>query len=484
MDRLTQDFLQFEKEKNLFGRKYCGVYYWQIIRLEVRDTIIGSRNMNDAVQRKKKKIRRYIVLCKDFLNDVINYYHLKKCDILYFDQGIPGAYRNVDGKMKDVYLGYFGYEDKYRFERCYYIKSSKKNPEKPGIGTDLIMPGVLIFKIQSLMNPQKFTDQREEFFIHNLCNEINEKYKKNISADRMIQNVRWLCAIRRIYEKFYRKLLSKTTPKTIIIQCHYDAVLYPLYKIAKEFSIPVIELQHGTVCDHMAYNYFDTSEKGKELPDYLFTYGPFWEKYMQLPAGIKMISIGNPFLEAMKEKYKEAVLNEKAIVFYSSSFFFDGEELEKLAMDFCKKYSDKGYIIYFKFHPGEMTIWKQRYRLLCNCKEIQIVDPAMNVYQLLAYAKHHVFVASTVMYEAMNYDICRYVYMFESDLKDWMLEKQMPLIEKGGGTEFHNAEELKDLIDKGIKSNVTLTDDVWKPNAKKNGQKALKKILNLSYVPK
>ena len=53
----------------------------------------------------------------------------------------------------------------------------------------------------------------------------------------------------------------------------------------------------------------------------------------------------------------------------------------------------------------------------------------------------------------------------------------MALMEKGGGVEFHNAEELEDLINKGVKAKAALTDDIWKPNARENGQKALEKIL-------
>lgn len=485
MDQIKKNFLEFEKEKRLFERKYCGTYYWQTIRFSIGRLITmtpqgNTNSVSCSVNTNNPGGKRYLALGKDFLKELSNYCHLKKCDILYFDKGMKMAYRDVDGKKEDVYFGYFEYEKKYQVQRCYYVKKNEKNPQKPGIGTDLILPDKLILKVQFLLRKQKYIDQTEEAFIRSLCDEMNVRYNKNISPDKLIKEIRELCITHKTYEKFYSKILKKTTPRVIVVTCHYGPILFPLYNIAKEFSIPVIELQHGLTCSHLAYNYGDVSEKGKELPDYLFTYGAFWEEYMKLPENLKTVQVGNPFLEAMKEKYKHTVLNEKAIVFYSSSFFYDGEELEKLAVDFCKKYSDKGYEIYFKFHPGEMAVWKERYRLLHNCKEIQIIDPSMNIYEIFAFAKHHVFVASTVMYEAMNYDICRYVYTFESDLKSSMLEKQMPLMEKGGGVEFHDAEELEDLINKGVKAEAALTDDIWKPNARENGQKALEKILSMS----
>lgn len=482
MDQIKKDFLEFEKEKRLFERKYCGTYYWQTIRFSIGQLItmtrLGNTNpVSGSANTNNPGRKRYLALGKDFLNELLNYYHLKKCDILYFDKGMKMGYRDVDGKKEDVYFGYFEYEEKYQVQRCYYVKQNGRNPQKPGIGTDLIIPDKLILKIQLLLRKQKYIDQAEEAFIRSLCDEMNVRYNKNISADKLIKEIRELCITHKIYEKFYGKILKKTTPRAIIVTCHYGPILFPLYKIAKEFSIPVIELQHGLPCNHLAYNYGDVSEKGKELPDYLFTYGSFWEEYMQLPENLKTVQVGNPFLEAMKERYKHTVLNEKAIVFYSGSFLDDGEILEKLAVDFCKKYSDKGYSIYFKFHPGEKDIWKDLYRLLFNCKGIHIIEPSMNVYQLFAYAKHHVFVATTAMYEALNYDVCRYIYKFKGSLENIMSDIQLPLIKSGGAKEFYSDEELEELISKGEGMSTVFIGNMWKANAKENGQKALEEIL-------
>lgn len=478
MDKITQSFMELEKEKGLFKRKYCGIPYWQGIRLKIGWTITGIMATNETVSDTRKgKWRKRSRLYKDFIKDFLNYCCLKKCDILYFDGGMEGAYRNVDGKQVDVYFGYFGYEDKYQVERCYHIKGNKRNPLKPGIGVDLILPYKLMVKIQSLLNPQKRFDLKEDAFLHILCDEISKKYNKKISADTVIKDIRYNCELHIIYEKYYRKLLKKTVPKVIILKCHYGTAFYPLYKIAKEFSIPVIELQHGHVCNHLAYNYLDTSNEGKELPDYLFTYGDFWNEQIQLPMGTKIVSVGSPFLEAMKVKYKNDTPDERAIVFYSGTFSADGEELEKLAADFYNKYKDKGYKIYFKFHPGEASAWKNKYRILSESKGIQIVDPKLNIYQMFARAKHHVSVMSTVMYEAVSFDICRYIYRFEG-LKEDLLKICAPLVENGGAEKFSNVQELESLINKKTNTEVNFADRMWKHGAKENGQKALKEIID------
>lgn len=476
MDRITLDFLGFEREKALFEREYCGFYYWQGIRLEIGRGIEGIQKMPAEAEIVTRKRKNMIAHCKAFLKDVWNYFRLKKCDILYFDQGLEGAYRNVDGEMRDVYLGYFEFEDIYQIQRCYYINGSKRNPKKPGIGTELILLYKLVARIRKFLNSEKCIDQKEEEFLCTLCNEINVRYKKSISSDIVIRKVQYNRELYYIYEKFYKLLLKKTSPTAIILQCHYSTILYPLYKIAKKCSIPVIELQHGVVTNHLAYFYSDTSDSGKDLPDYLFTYGHFWEEQMHLPEGMQTITVGNPFLEAMKENYKDEVADEKAIVFYSGTFSDDGKELEKLAVRFSQKYADEGYKIYFKVHPSEAAFWKDNYKLLRERKEIHIVEPEMTVYQLFAMAKHHICVHSTVIYEAANFDLQRYVYCLEGEAEAKVNAQQL-LIESGVVQRFYDERELRQLIINNAGESFDAADEMWKPDARQNGQKALKKIM-------
>lgn len=476
MDQITRDFLEFEKEKALFEREYCGFSYWQGIRLEIGRGIEGIQKIPVTTEVVTRKKRNLIAPCRAFLKDIRNYFCLKKCDILYFDQGLEGAYRNINGEMRDVYLDYFGYEDIYRFERCYYITGKKKNAERFGIGTALILPYKLMFRIRKRMNPEKNIDRKEEEFLRNLCNDINIKYKKNISSDILVQNIQYNRELYYAYEKFYKLILKRTHPKTVILQCHYSTILFPLYRIAKKLSVPVIELQHGTVANHLAYLYHEISERGKDLPDYLFTYGHFWEEQMHLPEGMQTITVGNPFLEAMKENNKDGISDEKTIVFYSGSFSSDGKELEKLAVRFCEKYADEGYKIYFKFHPGEAVSWKENYKLLRECKEIHIVEPEMDVYRLFAMARHHICVHSTVIYEAVNFNVRRYVYSMEG-MAEATAEVQQLLIEKGIAQRVCDERELRELIMNKVDEDFDVADEIWKSGAKENGQKALREIM-------
>lgn len=476
MDRIMQDFSELEKSKNLFERTYCGFHYWQGIREVMGWSAISLGKMGVENAAESGKRRGISTLCGAFLEEIWNYLCLQRCDVLYCDHG-PVLDRNIDGQMKDIYFDYFCYEDNYRIQRC-YVNGRANRRKKPGIATDLILLDKMIYRIWGMLNKQKYIDLKEEGFISALCDEMNVRWGRNISSDTVIRMIRSYREIYQVYEKYYRRLLKKTHPKAIILQSHYSTVFYPLYKVAKEFSIPVIELQHGLINNHSAYYYLDISDKGKDLPDYLFTYGSFWETEIQLPIEMKPITVGNPFLEAMKEKYKNEVRDEKAIVFYSDQFDMSGKELEKIAVSLCKKCMDKGYKVYFKFHPLEKAVWKDQYKLLQNCKGMQMVESDMNVYRLFAMAKHHVFVMSTTMFEALNFDICRYVCSMQW-VSETMREISLPLRERGVVQEFRSMQELEELISSKKEIKVNSVKEFWKSGAKENGQKALKEIISI-----
>lgn len=476
MDRITLEFLEFEKEKNLFEREYCGFRYWQGIRLEIGRGIEGIQEIPTEADVAARKRKNMFTLCISFLKDIWNYFRLKKSDILYFDSGEEGACRNINGELRDVYLDYFGYEEIFRIERCYYIKGSKRRFEKSGIRTDLIFLYKLIYRIRKCLKIEKYIDRKEEAFLCTLCNDINIKFKKNISSDMLIQKIQYNRESYYAYGKFYKLLLKKVKPKAVILKCHYTTILYPLYKAAKEFSIPVIEFQHGVITNHLAYLYLEDSDRGKDLPDYFFTYGHFWEEQVHLPERMQTITLGNPFLEAMKENYKYEVADEKAIVFYSGTFSYDGKELEKLAVRFSEKYADEGYKIYFKFHPGEAAFWKENYKLLREHKEIHIVEPKTDVYRLFAMAKHHICVHSTIIYEAVNFNVQRYVYHMDG-MAEVIINAQQRLIKKGVVQRVCDERELRELIKNRVDKSCGVAGEMWMPRAKENGQKALKGII-------
>lgn len=474
MDELLSELLEFEERENLFERKYRGVNYWQYIRVNLMRTVRfkGVAGFSTGVKKENSAWKKTITLLKGSLSDIISGVLLKHRELLYFDQQL---YRYVDGSIVDSYFDFFGFQDKYSIQRCYYY-ANRKSREDFGdyyVGVsiaDLFQGG--LYKLSRLF-PSMLADEQEDRFIADLCERISSRFEVTLSADVLINNVKDAFIHHNVYAKYYSWLIKKVKPKAIIVAEHYIEKLFPLYGVAHKEKIPVIELEHGIICGHDAYCYGDLSEKGKELPDFVFTYGDFLDDYIKLPVCMKAIAVGNPFLESRKDKYVNIKPDEKSVVFYSEGILERGREQAQFAVDFYERNAGKGYKVYFKLHPIEYESWEENYPILKNHPEINIIPKGKDLYEILASAKHHVSMSSTVLYEAVVFGVRRYVM-----IKPKLLHILSPLIDMGLAKGFYSIDEFENLLDENVSMSDYVVGTVWKENAKENGLFYIQKIID------
>lgn len=471
MDNMLSEFLEFERDEDLFSRKYKNVNYWQYIRCSV-----GKKNIRlktkattgDQIQKKKNYFNELVKLIKGSLCDLKKGGSLKQSDLLYLDQQFT---QYIDGEQVDPYFDFWRFDKHFSIQRCYYGKVSigKDCAECDGIG---IAAAKLYQGIQyhlSKLVPM-FADPQEDQFIRDLCDKVYSRFHVEIPKAQMIQSVRDVVIHHRVYGRYYHWLIKKVKPKAIIVVDHYESVLFPLYEIAHKLHVPVIELEHGLISNHEAYNYKDLTDEGKVLPDFLFTYGDFWNQYIQLPDCMQAIAVGNPYLDCQRKKYSGISPDEKTIVFYSDEI---GIEQAQFVIDFYKRNTQRGYQICFKPHPREYPHLRELYSIFDDYPEIRIIPQEMNLYELLAGAKHHVAAISTVLFEAAVFDVKRYV-MYRSE---WIQYIQ-PLIDIGLAKVFHSVDELEGLL--AVKEGIdrSAVDFIWKENAEENAQILIEDIIS------
>lgn len=468
MNDKLKKFFSFEKDKKLFSRTYLGIAYWQSIRI----TFSSSAMLDTKIFSEKRSPSKFLPLLlkagKDVAADILKYRALSKCDILYCDEC---AYRIIDGTTVDSYFDYFEFEKKYKVQRCFHIYNRQCKTSLKGIGTAIPKVTEHLLTLCSKMHLGNYKDEKEDMFLNQLAEDLEKEFHISFTAEELIQMVRRTVVIHRAYMKFYERLLMKCRPEAIFVVAHYSSYLYPLYNLAQRYSIPVIEIQHGLIVYHDAYWYEDTSATGKELPDYLFSYGSFWNKYISLPENMKIVPVGNPFLEERKEKYKNYVQDEKMMVFYSASDV--AKEMENLAVEAWKRFGKKGFKIFFKVHPLDYDKWEEQYPLLAGCPQIQIISPDVDLYELLSRAKHHIAYASTVLYEATIFNNNRYLFDCSA-----FSEYMQPLIEAKLVYKFKTLEELEALLNKSMGTISDYKFEVWKKDAKRNGLEELREIMN------
>lgn len=468
MNNKLRTFFSFEKDKNMFARTYLGIPYWQSIRITFSRSALREKKLSSRNHSPSETLLLGLKAIKDLAADIIKYRSLSKCDILYFDEC---AYRIIDGETVDTYFDYFNFIEKYKIQRCFHIYSRQDKTSLKGIGTAVPKLADHILTFCSKMGLGHYSDKNEDMFLKQLAEDLEKEFHTGFTPEELIKMVRRIVVIHKVYKKYYEKLLIKLKPKAIFVVAHYSSYLFPLYNVARKYSIPVIEIQHGLIVNHDAYWYGDTSNVGKELPSYLFSYGTFWDKYMNLPKIMKVIPIGNPFLEERKEKYKNCIQDEKMMVFYSASVI--AKEMEELAIETWKRLWKKGYKIFFKIHPLEYDNRKEQYRLLTAYPQIQIVPPDMDLYELLSCAKHHIAYASTVLYEAIIFDNNRYLFDFGN-----FAENMQPFVEAHLVYKFKTSEELEHLLNTSMGTISDYEFEVWKTDAKRNGLEKLEEIMN------
>lgn len=471
MDNLLNEFLEFERDEGLFSRKYKNVSYWQYIRCS-----IGKKNIRlktkattgDQIQKKKSYFSELVNLIKGSLCDLKKGSLLRQRDLLYLDQQFT---QYIDGRQIDPYFDLWEFDKHFSIQRCYYGKESvgKKGAECDGIGIAVAKLEQGIQYHLSKLLPM-FADKEEDQFIRDLCDKIYDHFHVAISKEQMIQSVRDVVIHHRIYGRYYLWLIKKVRPKVIVVVDHYESVLFPLYETAHKLHVPVIELEHGLISNHEAYNYKELTDVGKVLPDFLFTYGDFWNRYIQLPACMQPIAVGNPFLDNQRKKYRGVTPDEKTIVFYSDEI---GIEQAQFVIDFYKRNAESGYHICFKPHPREYPHLRELYSIFDEYPEIRIIPREMNLYELLSGAKHHVAAISTVLFETAIFDVKRYV-MYRPERIQYI----QPLIDIGLAKVFHSAEELEKLLKEKESIDQSAVDLIWKENARENALEVLGKIIS------
>ncbi len=470
---LAERFFEFEKQNNLFQRKYLGIYYWQNIRDMVwrmayqKMAQVHIDNMDDS-EGEKSKLRKMHKLLLCAVKDITYFRRISHCDILYFDKAI---YRECDGGLKDVHFDYWGFEEDYKIERIYYNQYDN-NIKTPGLSISWAQWGCINKYIVDFWI-RKRVDNAEEEFIRSLFASVERKLQINLSVSEIIQCVRKEVAREKSYRKYYERLLNKTTPKAIFVVCHYDERLYPLYLVARKKKIPVIELQHGLIYKLHQYTYYDKEAKGKKLPAYIFTYGTFWNNNIQIPKGVRAIAIGNPFTEDMVLKYMKNKASEKTIAIFSAPGLIG---LWKTFVNvFIKKYGEEGWLILFKPHPREICGEKEKKGWP---EQVKIIKKELDVYQVLSISEHHVSVGSASLFESVMFEAQRYIYACDEGFKDGIATEMKPLIDMHLARSFRTPEELhmllvgeKLLTDKGER------EKFYASKAKENARTALKSII-------
>ena len=233
------------------------------------------------------------------------------------------------------------------------------------------------------------------------------------------------------YSSYITKVFKKLKPRIIFVHAStYTGFKAILLKIAKENGIITAEFQHGTISkNYIPFNYADAVFKSEEykkyLPDYILTFGDFWNENIKIPS--KIIPIGYPHFYESRKKYQEVKEIPHSILIISQGTITD--EFVQIAKYLSENYPD--YTIIFKLHPGEIP-FESRYKELFNFSNIKIAKSG-DIYQYIAESEYIIACYSTAIFETLGFN--KKLLILDNE----MSRNEIP---EGIGVRFKESQEL------------------------------------------
>jgi hypothetical protein len=253
----------------------------------------------------------------------------------------------------------------------------------------------------------------------------------------------------------YSRLLDRIRPNVLMVNAACYGPAAALIAVAKSKGIVTAESQHGVISlGHDAYNFCPAvlaSDKYRHtLPDYLLTYGTWWNAQTNAP--VKKLAIGNP--------HRTAGLSSGTIAHKTDLLVLsDGLAIERylgLMRAIAGKAAQVGLRPVLRPHPLERT---QVAALPAKWKEGFVVDTNPDIYTSFRNARVVVSEVSTGLFEAVGF--ADEIFMWATPRTDFIYP-QYPF------PSFETPEALGALLEQGEseRANSVEAGDIWAGNWK------------------
>jgi len=449
------NFISIEEDTKVLEYKFNfdDFLMWPIVRYVVFSKAIGQYNSNvPKVRTLKKDFLKYIVL------NIMRYPHfVSDKDIISFGTTLDNIL--INGKYFNRVHDYYNFL--FADSTIFFELPDGFTYRRPRVFSNTYyhdyMRAIPLLKSKLIGDIDNESRNMVIEFMEYLKSDFPVSFDTNFYD--LIQTLLVKEAKRIKYRKqYFLKLIDKIKPKVLFLNCAYYGGESYMIKWAKERGIITAEFQHGTISkSHPAYNYGEgvrnSEEYKKYVPDYLLTYGEYWNSQVRIPG--KTYVVGNPhFYESIK-RY-ENIKEEKDTILIISQWTLTKEFVE-ITEYLAKHFRNKK--ILFKMHPREMDNFCM-IEPLENFPNVQIKKDG-DVYELLAKCENVVGCYSTAIFEALAFDKKK-IYVLENSFSRDEIPEDI-------GVRFKNGKELAELMEAGVTNEKYLDvkhyfNSNWKEN--------------------
>lgn len=424
-----RQFESFEQELNLFSVQSNQTPIWERIRFSVFREIIRKRGRGQAHSHSGDGVTDYLRGFTLWLKNAIhrNPYFSENHDFIFF--GHQRRKLEEDEYWWDLYCDPIHEQSELDYVHMEKpILLSHRSPARTENlrYLDLIDYGGTLQRKLGLRSPSIPNEVVSQ--LENAETEIQRRFDVDID---LVAEARKALHVRNTTLPLYERLLDRVDPEVVVLVVSYGDET--LIEACKRKEIPVVELQHGVIYDHhFGYSYPEDETK-TTFPDYLLTFGEFWNENARFPIpDDRVIPVGYPYLEQRLDKYDDVEPAEQ-LLFISQGTI--GRELSQFALKVHEDDRIEDEVVY-KLHPGEYDRWEDEYPWLAK-SDMRVIDESEPpLYRLFAESSAQIGVGSTAVYEGLCFDLETFV--FEADGADVL----QPLVEDGAASMIESVDEL------------------------------------------
>lgn len=464
-------FLRIEEQHNCFNRSVKGVKYWLPIRewliMLLRKQLTGRGIQHPDLAISKTRAIPFNLI-PSVLDDLARSWHALKVDKNCYDVVFIGSGKLI-GQKEERHSEFLDpVLNKLPCSRCIISRPRGIIQEKFRAEASVI-PSTLIeakWYMRMLRQSQKAI---EPFVvdIEPVLLALEESYGVELSRTQIQKRLAYIFAGDGVIVSELRKFFDKVKPKCIVEIAYYTTFNVFVNKVAHEYKIQVLEMQHGQIGKrHPAYNLPDCAESSSEyLPDKIAVFGDFWKQNSSFPnREERMVSTGSTVRESSLHRYTTKLASkEREIILIISQGYEEGL-LSSLAIDLSDMVKDN-YKVVFKLHPNEIKSWKQLHPALArpNHNVIVIDNSQKDLYWYLAQSACVIGVSSTSIFESIG--IVETICVLKAEGSSVCL----PLCDAGLATLVTNAEDVVSAMEHPSQSlHSEARESFWKSSASEN----------------
>jgi len=428
MTGFNTQFEKLETEYNVFDLSVDGIPLWEQIRFGIARKIAHAQGQGQAHSRVdgiQKYIRGLSLWLRNFVQK--NPYLADEHDFLFI--GHQRRKLEEDGYWWDIYCDPIHEQselDYIHMETPHLL--SHRSPAKTEHlrYLELIEYGGTLQRELGIRSPSLPNDMVSR--LQRVEAEIRRRFEVDVDV---VSEAEEALHVRKATLPLYERLLDRIDPEVVVLVVSYGRET--LIEACKRKGIPVVELQHGVInYHHFGYSYPEGETKAT-FPDYLLTFGEFWNQNARYPIPDEcVIPVGYPYLEDRLDSYDDIEPSQQ-LLFISQGTI--GHELSRFAVEAHQDDRINHQIVY-KLHPGEYDRWENEYPWLAASDVRVIDDSEPPLYQLFAESSAQIGVGSTAVYEGLCFNLETFV--FDIDGSDVL----QPLIDDGVASVVSTVEDL------------------------------------------